>query len=128
LTKVGPGSNPGMNLGYTGSWVYWILEAFVVAFVALGISRGAATQPFCTNCHSWKTSANIGGMDFTDEAAAGFLTGDLGALRTANPRPEAGPLVVSVSLCPHCQADSTVDVKMSRMTYDKKGAVTGMRP
>src|SRR5580765_8250689 len=44
-----------MNLGYWGSYIYWIAEAAIVAWMSAFVIASAAAAPFCSECQSWKT-------------------------------------------------------------------------
>src|SRR5262249_8509816 len=54
------GGGSGMNLGYVGTWIYWIVEVLIVAGVSGAFCWIWARRPFCTRCNTWKTSRVLG--------------------------------------------------------------------
>ena len=41
------------NLGYGGTWVYWVLEMGLVAFFVGAALKSSADEPFCVATDSW---------------------------------------------------------------------------
>lgn len=115
------GSSRGLNLGYYGSYIYWIVEILIVAVITFFIVREATSAPFCVPCDRWKETRKLGAFAGDAEAAARALReGDLRGLR----RPAAEGSVtlrIAAAVCPGCGAKGSVDVKLERITVDKKG-------
>ncbi len=53
------GARSSSNLGYAGTYAYWIFEALVVAGMCVAMTRSCAAQPFCVHCESWMTETEI---------------------------------------------------------------------
>src|SRR5688572_23666354 len=78
IGKPGRTGDKGMNLGYYGSYIYWLVELLVVAGVTYGMVYGATKEPFCAGCEQWKRPKVLGffGTEPT-MAAAAVESGDL---------------------------------------------------
>ena len=114
------GQNP-INLGYTGSYIYWGVEAFIIAAIAFVFTNGAAAEPFCSQCESWKTGSVVGGFDASITNVKEALgSGDLNFLAEyATPNTETLPL--TLFRCPTCQFESPIDARLETVTVNKKG-------
>lgn len=117
-------TSSSINLGYIGSWIYWIVETLIVAGVTFFVVRSAAAEPYCPDCGVWKDERVLGGFGADPDAAAAALqSGDLERIRQANPSPVASPLVVTAAHCHHCAKGHRVDLKLESMLANKKGEV-----
>lgn len=131
IRKVGNGEK-GMNLGYEGSFVYWGLEAFLLAAMALVMMRDAASRPFCTDCDLWKTETTL--METTcapKPIVAAIRQGDLDTLEKVltsidSKRCKDGQSTrISTCVCPNCETEQTVEVKVSKVViYGKRPNVS----
>jgi hypothetical protein len=112
----------GFNLGYVGTWIYWVLELAGVAVLAtLGLRFGAAA-PFCSACNEWKEDRQLGTLQGKgDEVAAGLRSGDIEGLKKHNPAPTGGGLIVTAAVCPNCKSASPIAVKLEEKTKNAKG-------
>jgi hypothetical protein len=45
--KKASGSGKGTNLGYYGSYIYWVVEVLIVAGITFAMVKGATAEPFC---------------------------------------------------------------------------------
>ena len=101
---------------------YWAAEAFVVAIVAWGMMKKAASQPFCTNCQSWKRRRFLGTVRPSRAQADDRVTrGDIALLSELEPSSEYNrELHVAVSVCPIPGADAPVDVLLHSVVKGKK--------
>jgi hypothetical protein len=68
VSIAGRSNSSGINLGYTGSWIYWLVEVGIVAGIAFAIMRGQARQPYCVQGAAWKdpvalSQFNVAGAD-----------------------------------------------------------------
>lgn len=119
LTKAGRGGK-GVNLGYVGSYIYWGVELLLIAGVAFVVMRGAANEPFCSQCENWKTSELLGSCGgSTVKLQEALESGDLPAL--ANDMGAEGTIVASLFQCPQCGAAAPVDVRLEQVTVNAKG-------
>ncbi len=51
--SIGRVGSSGMNLGETGSWIYWAIELMMIASISGWVALGAAKEPFCEPCDRW---------------------------------------------------------------------------
>jgi hypothetical protein len=116
-------NDKGMNLGYAGSYIYWLAEIFVVAGVAWVMMRKTAAAPFCADCNTWKNEQPLAMVMAPSEelAVRAVEEGDVVSLL-----PFAGPiqtegLLLKTAVCPRCGADGEVDVALDRLTKNSKG-------
>jgi hypothetical protein len=110
------------NLGYTGSYIYWLLELGIAGAIAAGIPAARAGKPFCDACGSWKTSHKLGVLFLDREAAKVYLEGgELGRLADPNEPPGEGPLTLSAWWCPHCLDAAPVEAELQQTIQKKKG-------
>lgn len=112
----------GLNIGYVGTWIYWVVELAVVAVMAtLGLVGGAAA-PFCSACNEWKEERQLGTLQGKGSDVAVFLTnGDIEQLHDHYPAPAGGSLVLKAAICPNCRTDSPIAVKLEEVTKNAKG-------
>jgi hypothetical protein len=121
LKKAGR-SGGGMNLGYTGTWIYWIIELLIVAGIALVMVRSSAAEPFCAPCDKWKETRKLGflGNDPTTATSA-INSGNLNTIQASSPGQIGTPLQVSAACCGNCGDAGEIDVKLQHVTLDKEG-------
>src|SRR5262249_50463795 len=48
------GNKGGINLGYIGTYIYWLVEVLIVAVIAFLAAGVRASKPYCGQCSSWK--------------------------------------------------------------------------
>lgn len=119
ISRASSSTDKGMNLGYWGSWIFWIVEVVVVAGLAVAIQSLAARQPFCRRCQTWKESRVLGAIPEEDLPA--LQEGNLPHF-AGPPPPEVKSLIlVTANLCPHCQKESPVDLFLARLVSTKEG-------
>ena len=124
---IGKFGNEGINLGGTGSWVFWIVELFVIELVAGAFAYGASTKAFCEECDQWYgNDIKVGSVP--PEQADAFLA----ALKNGSPH-QAGALVgpmlgkidgslqVSKATCPPCPETSNTLLTVLKHHSDHKG-------
>jgi hypothetical protein len=116
------GSSTPLNLGYTGSYIYWGVEALIVALISAAMARRRASEPFCVACDAWKAQRELGVVPakakvVADIVEAGRLA-DLPALAAA-PGEQAA---VSVYQCPSC-AEENVVLEVESITYNQGARV-----
>jgi hypothetical protein len=111
-----------INLGYTGSFIYWGVEFVLAGGLSFWLMWQAATKPFCKQCRCWKQSQSLG----RTSAPAALLqhalaNGELTRLAALNLADPYGKLRIHVAVCPRCGPDAPVDVKLQEIGRDKKG-------
>jgi hypothetical protein len=115
-------SGPGLNLGYVGSWIYWILEMLVVAGITFGMVRSRTREPYCRSCAAWKQKHALGGLGpDVAAAAAAVKDGDLERLRQCSPCALPAPLLVTAATCASCAGPGLVDLELVGVTQDRHG-------
>lgn len=117
----GRGGGKGMNLGYVGSYIYWGFELLLIAGVAFSMMRGAAAEPFCAGCGSWKTSSVAGAFlgpasNLKESLEQGDLTGIHSQAGVAGDN-----VVATVFQCPQCGPDAPIEVRFDKVTINAKG-------
>lgn len=127
LGRLGRGGS--FNLGYYGTYIYWIVEVLLVAGVAGYLGQGFASAPFCTRCQSWKESRKFGTLkprvaQNVEDAQKALEAGAVSRLLEFGPSREGGPLILTASVCPKCAGESAIAVKLEHCTTDDKGKET----
>jgi hypothetical protein len=64
ISSVGPGSmgDDGVNLG-AFTWVYWLIEIVIIAWISIAAAYGKTKEPFCEHCDAWVAQGDhIGGI------------------------------------------------------------------
>ncbi len=117
----GRGGGKGMNLGYIGSYVYWGFELLLIAGVAFAMMQGAAAEPFCAGCGSWKISSVAGAfLGPASNLKESLEQGDLTSIHSQ--AGEAGDnLVATVFQCPQCGPEAPIEVRFDKVTINAKG-------
>ena len=124
---VGENGNNDINLGYVGSYIYFVVETVLAAGFAVGIARGPALEPFCRNCNGWKTGRTLAGLPHVppnvavEAVQAGAL---LDLLETGAPLGGGYGLFLKIFPCPRCTAEGTVVAAVERITTDSRGRRT----
>ena len=116
-------NDKGMNLGYIGSYLYWLAEMIVVAAVAWAMMRKTAAAPFCVGCNTWKNERPLAMLTVPAEDMAVRAVDDgevVSLLACAGPIETEG-LLLKAAVCPHCGAEGEVDVALDRLTKNSKG-------
>ena len=122
IGKPGRTGDKGMNLGYYGSYIYWLVELLVVAGVTYGMVYGATKEPFCAGCEQWKRPKVLGffGTEPT-MAAAAVESGDLSKVRQSNPTQEITNVRLTAHACDGCVDKGEADLKLELLTTNKEG-------
>ncbi|MBL8824007.1 MAG: hypothetical protein JNJ77_15575 [Planctomycetia bacterium] len=132
-----------LNLGYYGTYAYWMVELLIITGIVFSMVRATARQPFCPLTYSWKTERC--GTNFqiptelgTDAIIAALREGALGKisevkcradlLSTENMIPvrlyvyaspqHAEPCTLDVRLVSvHAKQDQTEEKELAMVTY-----------
>lgn len=118
------GAGNGANLGYVGSYIYWGLEALIVAGITFSMMRTAAAEPFCRECRSWKVDEVRG--PFSDFARVQRILEE-GALERFPCDVSKADTVITLFTCPVCGDEGTVDVRIEKVTVNNKGETSKKR-
>lgn len=116
-------NDKGMNLGYVGSYIYWLVEMAIVAGIAWILMRIAAAEPFCVGCNSWKDERRVAEMKVPTEdmAVRAVQDGDVVKLLQCAGPIQADGLVIKAAVCPNCGGEGEVDIILDRLTKNAKG-------
>lgn len=119
------GGGKGINLGYFGSIIYWIVEGLILACIAAGIMRHEASKPFCVDCSCWKQETILLETIVLAKQILGPLKqGDLAAVEDLLRNPgsnNAKPGTfsrISICTCPECDTISSFEVKVDHVTIN----------
>jgi len=122
IKRARSNSSNGINLGRTGSMIYWGIEALIVAFIVLVSARKYASEPFCNSCNSWKTNKAIGMFRTSAEEVQNYLqNAKFKKLSTISAtEDEPGHLMVTMSHCESCGEKAPFEMTLSELTVNKK--------
>lgn len=129
--KRGAGNGKGLNLGYIGSYIYWLVEMGIVAGIVFAMTRSPAREPFCTSSNEWKTERcgdNFAvpqelGVDAVVSAVRDGAVGKLAELKQVA-RESTSPTVpvrIYVYASPQHSDVTPVDVKLNQFVTNKNG-------
>jgi hypothetical protein len=117
--RIGKGG--GWNVGFYGTWAYWVLEFVIVATLVTWGLIVRATAPFCPACDTWKKETRLGTLQGDpDRVVARLKEGDVRRLREQGPA-KGVSLLLSAAICPNCKDRSPIAVKLEKVTKNKKG-------
>src|SRR5262249_32779753 len=110
-------TDKGMNLGYVGTYIYWIVELLLVAGIAFVIMKNGAGEPFCPEGQAWKQRRTL--MTFRpplDRVVVALEEGDLLRVMAEEEwTTVTGEGVLSASVCPECESRGLIDVKLEQV-------------
>jgi hypothetical protein len=111
------GNSKGLNLGHTGTYLYWGVEALIVALISATMPRRRASAPFCVACDTWKNERELGWL-----RAPAKVVGDLvQSGRLADLPATAGTsddqVNISAYECPFCTEQAEVVLEVNAITY-----------
>jgi hypothetical protein len=111
-----------INLGYTGSWIYWAVELLIVAGITFGMVFESTAQPYCRKCERWKTTRILGQLRGQPaETASALKSGDLAPIAARQDRDEPRNMRLTVFCCDACAGQNPIDVKLELLTQSKQG-------
>ncbi len=108
----------GANLGFTGTWIYWGLEVFLVAGITLAMMKKSAEMPYCTSNQAWKSPLVLGPFIHSQELLEEWKRGELRPMTFAEST-EQPMLLVTIYLSPGLESETPSDVFLEKLTYDK---------
>lgn len=127
----GAGRQGGMNLGYYGTYIYWIVETLIVAGIVFAMTRKPAQEPFCTLTNEWKVARC--GDNFlvpieigSATAATALKEGDLGKLaeikaQGANSTGQTEPVRLYVLASTNHFEQCMLEAKLVKFVAGKQG-------
>jgi predicted Zn finger-like uncharacterized protein len=119
---IGKPGQQGINLGYTGSVIYWLLEMVGVAVIVFVVGLAIAAEPFCVGCDVWKQKLKLGAVPHDGvTATAALSSGNLAPLLAEVPAEDGSFVRVTAAVCPKCGTDGVIDVKLEQVVHNAKG-------
>ncbi|WP_437187939.1 hypothetical protein SH668x_001353 [Planctomicrobium sp. SH668] len=112
----------GFNLGYTGTYTYWLLEALIVAGISFSMMNSSAGEPYCTKCDTWKTAGIYGPFADAQAVSSDIKEGKLSPFPAAMEDAKKFGMITLHS-CPSCTDQSDVDVLVENWKIQKNDAV-----
>jgi hypothetical protein len=114
-----------MNLGYTGSWIYWGIELLIVAGITFALVYDSTSQPYCRKCQRWKTPRVLGHLRGQPaETTTALREGNLSPITANQSGDDPRNLRVTVACCDACAGQSPIDLKLEQITPTKDGEQT----
>jgi hypothetical protein len=124
--SIGKAGQKGINLGETGTWIYWLIELAIIDIMIAVLAYKGAKAAFCESCDQWYgASAAIGSVQMSDSSE--FLSliqnehfqsaGKL--LETIAPVPIPN-LTVEAQCCSSCKI-SPLHLTVNAMSRNSKG-------
>lgn len=126
LKPEGAPKAAALNLGYLGSWIYWIGEMWIVAGIVCFWMWRAALDPYCSQCSQWKQDQVYGPFPNSKEVARIIQEGRLSRFE-ADPDPSEMGGYVRIFQCPECNLAGNPDVFAERWTMNQKGEILAKR-
>jgi hypothetical protein len=122
---IGKGGQADKNLGYEGSYVYWVFEMGLIGYIAFIIFSQSAATPLCERCQGWKSERYLGRMTpVPAELVTGpLLDGDLLTLVDRATVTDDVCLRFKATFCPACGPLAPVDVTLERLAPNEKGHI-----
>ncbi|MFO0877968.1 MAG: hypothetical protein U0840_11495 [Gemmataceae bacterium] len=119
--SIGRGGS-GFNIGYVGTWIYWVLEYLAVSILAfLGIAVQVA-EPFCRPCNRWMETRELGRLEPSEVDLTEMIEqGDIESLRDHLSVSTTGNLILSASACPECRDEGPICLKLEALSHNEKG-------
>jgi hypothetical protein len=107
-----------MNIGYWGTYIYWSIEALIIASCAVTLPKSRAQIPFCDTCNAWKVERELGAIGAPAKDVSSVVSG--GQIDALSRVVETGTAesAISVFECPCCGQSNDVVVQVSNVTYN----------
>ena len=114
--EIGKPGRAGVNIGYQGTIIYWIIEFFIVAGTAVMLVWSAANRPFCNECDQWYNESQLGEFAFGAKRVATIIeSGNIGSLE----KEIAGSEVTELNgfTCSGCSSPDRAIVQVNEVGY-----------
>jgi hypothetical protein len=117
------GNSKGLNLGHTGTYIYWGVEALIVAIISAAMPRRRAAAPFCLACDAWRNERELGWIRAPAKVVGEVVqSGRLGDL-PATVGTSDGQVSVSAYECPFCPEQADIVLEVNAITYNNGSRV-----
>ncbi len=112
----------GINLGYWGTYIYWLIEIGIVAGIAFITLRKQARFPYCGRCHNWKALEILGNFGGEKPKTLDVLkSGRVSEFTSCDPQPAAPTgLVLTMASCSKCREMVPADLMLESVTLNRK--------
>jgi MFS family permease len=120
MAGVGIGS---IELGYSGTIIYFVIEAVVVVICAAVLALWPVKKPFCAACNAWKEKKQLGLFKIDGPRAVEAITTGRPAAMVA-PATVDDKVTVSLFRCPRCGDAGGIEAEVSATRGKGEGAVT----
>ncbi len=111
------GNSKGLNLGHTGTYIYWGVEALIVALISATIPRRRASAPFCLACDAWKAERELGWLRAPAKVVAQVVQSGRLADLPATVGTSDDQVILSAYECPLCTEQPEVVLEVNAITY-----------
>ena len=119
-------SGDGINLGFIGSWIYWIVEILVVAFVVFAVLKDSTAAPFCVECDEWKPGDFLGSLSGEhNELHHAIRTGDVAQCSQASPSTNVGCFNLYRVQCSHAEHGCEIRAEVCSDSKQESATVLG---
>lgn len=113
----------GIELGYSGTIIYFVIEAVVIVICAAVLALWPVKKPFCATCNAWKEKKQLGAFKIDGpQAVAAISTGQ--PLAMVAPATADDKVTVSLFRCPHCGDAGGFEAEVSATRGKGEGAAT----
>ena len=112
-----------IELGYTGTAIYWGLEALVVVIASAAAAKWPIKRPFCAACNAWKEKKQLGVFKIDGPRAVEAVTAGQPAAMVA-PATIDDRVTVSLYRCPRCGDAGGIEAEVAATRGKGEGAVT----
>jgi hypothetical protein len=112
-----------ISLGYTGTAIYWALEAVVIVIASAAAATWPVKRPFCAACNRWKEKTVLGKFRVDGpRAVEAVATGQPSAL--VAPATVDDTVTITLHRCPGCGDAGGFEAEVSAVRGKGEGAVT----
>lgn len=121
ISPMTSSNDKGINLGQTGTWIYWVVELLIIVGIALVGGRNAALNPYCENCDQWMEKEKLIGTLPTASGGLAAMLAKQGDFRQLGESLALEPLPIPhigvyVSACArNCMSGARLLVKSSHL-------------
>jgi hypothetical protein len=101
-----------IELGYTGTAIYWSLEALLIVVLAAVVARWPLGRPFCTACNAWKSPSPLGTFRIGSvQALQALAAGQPAAMAVPGASDER--VTIAIYRCPGCDTAGGIEVQVT---------------
>jgi hypothetical protein len=117
------GNSKGLNLGHTGTYIYWGVEALIVAIISAAIPRRRASAPFCLACNAWRNERELGWLRAPAQVVGEVVQSGHLANLPATAGTSENQVAISAYECPFCPEQADVVLEVDAISYNNGSRV-----